>query len=162
MALIPNRDKPVKGFVGTWANMESANSVTGIAEASFAAATPVTQGSADDGVVALTGGNRFAGIALANVDMIGAPDDGTPTFSVGEKLGVADMGAVFVTAGPGVSAGLNPFYDPSTGRYAGTSATGRLPLPGCEFDESAADGEVVALRIRLVPGAADVEAVTGG
>ena len=38
--------------------------------------------------------------------------------------------------------------------------TGRLPLPTCEFDESAADGQPVALRIRVLPGAANVTAAS--
>lgn len=163
MALIPNaanRFKPARGIVGTWANMEEDNARTGFAESEFAAGVPVMLGAAEMGVAPLTGGNRFIGIALRTVDMLGTPTaDGAPTFRVADTLGIADMGTVFVLAGTGVTEGATPFYDPATRKYHGTSATGRLPLPTCEFDESAGDGEPVALRIRVLPGAADVTAV---
>lgn len=161
MALIPNRLAPARGVIGTWANMETSNARTGIAEASFAAAVPLAKGVADDGVVALTTGNRFIGVALGNVDMLGTPAaDGSATFATGETLGFADQGVVFVLAGAGVVAGATPFYEVATRKYHGASATGRLPLPTCEFDGTATDGEPVALRVRLLPGAANVTAET--
>lgn len=162
MALIPNaanRFKPARGIVGTWANMEEDNARTGFAESQFASAVPLMLGTGEMGVTPLTTGNRFIGIALRTVDMDGTPtDDGAATFEVGDLLGVADMGTVFVLAGEDVTEGAVPFYDPATRKYHGTTDEGRLPLPTCEFDESAADGEPVALRIRVLPGAADVTA----
>lgn len=162
MALIPNaanRFKPARGVVGTWANMEEDNARTGFAESQFASAVPLMLGTGEMGVAPLTTGNRFIGIALRTVDMDGTPTaDGAATFEVGDLLGVADMGTVFVLAGEDVTEGTVPFYDPATRKYHGTTAAGRLPLPTCEFDESAADGEPVALRIRVLPGAADVTA----
>lgn len=162
MALIPNpanRFKPARGIVGTWANMEEDNARTGFAESEFAAAVPLMKGTGEMGVAPLADGNRFIGIALRTVDMLGtATTDGDPTFRVGDLLGVADMGTVFVLAGEGVTEGATPFYDPATRKYHGATAAGRLPLPTCEFDESAADGEPVALRIRVLPGAAAVTA----
>lgn len=161
-ALIPNaanRFKPARGIIGTWANMEEDNARTGVAESQFAAAVPLMKGTGDMDVVPLTTGNRFVGISLGTVDMYGTPtSDEAETFRVGDLLGVADMGVVFVLAGASVTAGATPFYDPATRKYHGVTATGRLPLPTCEFDESAADGEPVALRIRVLPGAADVTA----
>lgn len=163
MALIPNaanRFKPARGIIGTWANMEEDNARTGFAESEFAAAIPLMLGDGEMGVAPLATGNRFIGVALRTVDMFGTPTaDGEPTFRVGDLLGVADMGTVFVLAGASVTEGATPFYDPATRKYHGASATGRLPLPTCEFDESAADGEPVALRIRVLPGAANVTAV---
>lgn len=159
MALIPQRTAMPRGIVGTWANMEEDNARTMFAGSEFPAAVPMMQGDAEMTSVPLTTGNRFIGIALATNTMYGAPlADGTPTFAVGDLLGVADMGTVFVLAGEDVTEGAVPFYDPATRKYHGTSDTGRLPLPTCEFDESAADGEPVALRIRVLPGAADVTA----
>lgn len=161
MALIPNRLSPQRGIVGTWANMEEDNARTGVAESQFAAAVPLTKGVADDGVVPLTTAKRFIGISLANVNMGGtATSDGYSTFEVGEQLGVADMGLVFVLAGASVVGGATPFYDPATRKYHGATAAGRLPLPTCEFDGTAADGEPVALRVRVLPGAANVTAAT--
>lgn len=157
MALIPTRTTVARGIVGTWANMEEDNARTGFAGAEFAAGVPVMKGTGDMVYVPLEDGGRFAGIALRSVDMDGTPTaDGEATFSVGQLFGIADMGTVYVLAGDDVTEGANVFYDPATRKYHGSSAAGLLPLPGCEFDEAAADGEVVALRIRLTPGAEPV------
>lgn len=162
MALIPNaanRFKPARGIVGTWANMEEDNARTGFAESEFTAGIPLMLGTGEMGVAPLATGNRFIGIALRTVDMYGTPtSDGEATFRIGDTLGVADMGTVFVQAGAGVTEGALPFYDPATRKFHGATATGRLPIPECEFDESAADGEPVALRIRIVPGSTNVTA----
>lgn len=159
MALIPNATTMPRGIVGTWANMEEDNARTVFAGAEFAAAVPLMLDDAEMTAVPLTTGNRFIGIALANNTMYGAPlADGTHTYAEGDLLGVADMGTVFVLAGEDVTEGAVPFYDPATRQYHGTTAAGRLPLPNCEFDESAAEGEPVALRVRVVPGTSNVTA----
>ena len=159
MALIPQRTTVPRGTIGTWANMEEDNARTMFAGSEFAAAVPLALGATEMTAVPLTTGNRFIGIALANNTMYGTPlADGTPTYAEGDLLGVADMGTVFVLAGEDVTEGAVPFYDPATRKYHGTTAAGRLPLPNCEFDESAAEGEPVALRIRVVPGTSDVTA----
>lgn len=159
MALIPNATTMPRGIVGTWANMEEDNARTVFAGSEFAAAVPLALGATEMTAVPLTTGNRFIGIALANNTMYGAPlADGTPTYAEGDLLGVADMGTVFVLAGEDVTEGAVPFYDPATRKYHGATGTGRLPLPNCEFDESAAEGEPVALRIRVVPGTSNVTA----
>lgn len=160
MALIPNATIMPRGIIGTWANMEEDNARTGVAGSSFAAGVPLTNGSAEGEFVPLTTGKRFTGIALRTVDMLGTPTaDGAATFAVGELLGVADMGTVFVLAGEDVTEGAKPFYDPTTRKFHGASATDLLPLDGCEFDEAAAEGSAVGLRIRLVLGSAAVTAV---
>lgn len=160
--LIPNaanRFAPSRGVIGTWANMEEDNARTMFAGSVFAAAVPVMLGAEEMQAVPLTTGNRFIGIALATNTMGGtATADGAATFAVGDLFGVADMGTVFVLAGAGVVEGAVPYYDPATRKYHGATAAGRLPLPTCEFDESAADGEPVALRIRVLPGADNVTA----
>ena len=159
MAIVPNSSAMARGVVGTWANMEEDNARTVFAEAEFAAGVPVMLGNDEMGAVPLTTGNRFIGIALGTNDMGGTPtDDGVATFAVGDLFGVADMGTVFVLAGGDVTEGAVPFYDPATRKYHGVTAEGRLPLPACEFDESASDGQPVALRIRVLPGAAAVTA----
>ena len=160
MALIPNRDKPARGFVGTWADMSEDNARTGIAGSSFAAGVPLTNGSAEGEFIPLTTGKRFTGIALSTVDMAGTPTgDGAPTFKPGQIFGIADMGTVFVLAGAGVTEGATPYYEPATRKFHGASASGRLPLTECEFDGAAANGTPVALRLRLTPGGANVTAV---
>jgi len=148
-----------RGVVGTWANMEEDNARTGFAGAEFAAGVPVMKGTGEMVYVPLEDGGQFAGIALRTVDMDGTPTaDGAATFAEGQLFGIADMGTVFVLAGDDVTEGADVFYDPATSKYHGATAAGRLPLPSCEFDETAADGEPVALRIRLTPGAAPVAA----
>lgn len=159
MALIPTRTTMARGVVGTWANMEEDNARTGFAGAEFAAGIPVALGDDEMVFVPLEDGDRFAGIALATIDMQGTPTaDGAATFREGDLFGIADMGTVFVLAGDDVTEGANVFYEPATRKFHGASAAGLLPLAGCEFDETAADGEPVALRIRLTPGAAPVTA----
>lgn len=158
MALIPQRTTMSRGTIGTWANMEEDNARTVFAGSEFAAAVPLMLDAAEMTAVPLTTGNRFIGIALATNTMYGTPVDDVATFAVGDLLGVADMGTVFVLAGEDVTEGAVPFYDPATRQYHGTTDAGRLPLPNCEFDESAAAGEPVALRVRVLPGAANVTA----
>lgn len=160
MALIPNATTMPRGIIGTWANMEEDNARTGVASAVFASGIPLQRATGDREVAPLTTDNVFIGIALRTVDMLGTPTaDGAATFAAGDLLGVADMGTVFVLAGASVTEGAKPFYDPATRKFHGESATGRLPLTGCEFDEAAAEGRAVGLRIRLVPGSAAVTAV---
>lgn len=157
MALIPTRTTVARGIVGTWANMEEDNARTGFAGSEFPAGVPVMKGPGDMVYVPLEDGGRFAGIALRAEDMDGPLNaDGDPTFRVGQLFGIADMGTVYVRAGDGVTEGANVYYDPATRKYHGVAYPGMLPLPGCEFDEAAADGEPVALRIRLTPGAEPV------
>ena len=161
MALVPNATAMPRGIVGTWANMEEDNARTMFAESVFTGGVPLMLGTKEMNAVPLTDGNRFIGISLNGVDMYGAEtSDGAPTFQVGDLLGVADMGTVFVLAGDNVTEGAVPYYDPTTRKFEGASDDGLLPLNDCEFDESAADGEPVALRIRLTPGAAVVTAVS--
>lgn len=156
---IPIRSEMAAGFVGTWANMEERNARSMFAESNFTGGVPLALGDAEMNVVPLTTGKRFIGISLTTVDMYGPTlSDGSATFRVGDLLGVADMGTVFVLAGEGAVEGANVFYDAATRKFHGASAAGRLPLPDCEFDTTAADGSPVALRIRIVPGSAAVEA----
>lgn len=159
MALIPTpQAKPAIGYPGMWANMEECNSFTAFAGAALGYGVPVAKGTGDMDVVPLTTGNRFIGISLSNVYTTGTPVNGAERYGVGDKLGVADMGVVFVTAGGSVTKGALAYYLPSDGKYYAASGTGRLPLPNAEFDGSAADGQPVQLRIRIAPGGANVTA----
>ena len=160
--IIPNAVNPFQmpvGVVGAWANMEEDNARTAFAESQFASAIPLMKGTGEEGALPLTTGNRFIGIALRTNDMLGTPTaDGEPTFRIGDLFGVADMGTVFVLAGASVTRGANAFYDPATRKFHGATATGRLPLPTVEFDTNATEGQPVGLRIRVLPGAANVTA----
>lgn len=165
MALLPApRRSMVVGAVGAWANMEECNSFTAFAQSEFGYGIPVMFGNttgANMNVVPLTTGNRIAGISLANNNPTGIPNsDDQERYGVGDCLGVADEGVMFVRAGAGVVKGAVPFYETATGRWHGTSATGRLPIPGARFDDAAAAGSPVALKFRIDPGAAVVTAAS--
>lgn len=154
--------KPAKGYPGMMANMEEWNAFTAFAEGStIGFGQPVMKGTGDDQVALLEADNRFIGITRANIDS-GAPagtDGGV--YAAGRTLGVIDEGVIFVTAGAAVTKGQPVYWLPSSGRYFGASATGRILLTGCEFDDSAAAaGDVVAVRVRITPGAANVTAAT--
>lgn len=162
MALIPQptRTTPAAGYPGMWQNMEECNSFTAFAEEEFGFGIPLALGTGEMGVVELTDGERFVGISLSNIYTSGTPVDGQEIYGVGDKLGVADEGVLFVRAGGTIAKGDVPFYDPTDKSYYAASATGRLPLPNCEFDGSGIAGEAVALRVRIVPGGEAVEAAT--
>lgn len=165
MAILPEpRAKMAVGAVGQWANMEECNSFTATAQSSFGYGVPLAKGNsngADLNVVPLTTGNQFVGISLANVYTTGTPNaNGQEQYGVGDILGVADEGVIFVRAGDDVVKGAKPFYDPATGLWHGASDTGLLPIPGARFDDAAASGEPVALKFRVDPGAANVTAAT--
>lgn len=154
--------KPAKGYPGMMANMEEWNAFTAFAEgATVGFGQPVMKGTGDDQVALLESGGRFVGITRSNIDS-GAPataDGGL--YAADRTMGVVDMGVIFVTAGAAITKGQLVYWDPTSGRYFGASATGRILLTGCEFDDSAtAAGEVVAVRVRITPGAAVVTAAT--
>lgn len=155
--------KPAKGYPGMLANMEEWNAFTAFAEDVTANplgfGQPVMKGTGDDQVKKLATGNRFLGITRSHIDSgkVAAADNGQ--YAEGRILAVVDMGVIFVTAGAAVTKGQLVYWLPSSGRYFGASATGRIPLTGCEFDDSAAAaGDVVAVRVRITPGAANVTA----
>lgn len=161
MALIPtplNTQKPLAGYPGLPQNMEECNSFTAFAEAGFGYGVPMMAGADPMGVVELATANRFIGISLANIYTSGAPVGGNEQYGVGDKLGVADEGVVWVMAGGTIVKGQNVFFNKTNKKYYGASATGYLPLPNCEFDGDAAADTVVALRVRVVPGGANVTA----
>ena len=121
------------GNIGAWANMEECNSFTGFAESEFGFGVPLTFGNtsgANMNVKPLAAGQVFRGISLANTGTSGAPVNGQARYGIGQTLGVADEGVIFVRAGAGVVKGAKPFYDAATGLWHGASATGRLPDSG--------------------------------
>lgn len=165
MAILPDpRVKMIAGAIGAWANMEECNSFTGFAESEFGYGVPLAFGTANTGanmgVKPLTTGNVFVGVALANTDPTGTPASGSERYGIGDCLGVADEGVMFVRAGASVTKGAKPFYEVATGLWHGATGTGRLPIPGCRFDDAAASGEPVALKLRVDPGAAAVTAAS--
>lgn len=168
MAILPDpRLKMAVGSVGQWANMEECNSFTGFAESSFGFGIPLSFGTAAPGprgadmyVKPLVTGGVFCGVSLTNIETNADDVNGQSRYAIGDCLGVADEGVMFVRAGAGVVKGAKPFYDVATGLWHGASATGRLPIPGARFDDAAASGEPVALKLRVDPGAAAVTAAS--
>lgn len=166
MALIPApKDKPVAGLPGQFQNMEEWNAftafVTGTATKPIGFGHPVSiAGQAGDGtatVKALATTEVFAGITRENITTGGTD---TVTYGDNDIIGVADEGVIFVLAGGTVTKGAKPFFDPSDNKYYAASATGRLALPNCEFDQSGVADQAVPLRLRIVPGGAAVTAAT--
>lgn len=167
MALIsqPTNTKPAAGYPGMWQNMEECNSFTAFASEEMGFAVPVTfePGATDSeagmGVEVLTVGSVFQGITLSNIYTSGTPTSaGDEMYGIGDILGVADEGVLFVKAGSSVAKGNPVFWDPATGLYHGSTATGRIKLPNTQFDAAGAANDAVALKIRLVPGGAAVTA----
>lgn len=168
MAILPDpRLRPAIGAVGAWANMEECNAFSGFAESEFGYGIPLSFGTAAPGprganmyVKPLVTGAVFCGVSLTNINPTGTAVNGQDRYGVGDLLGVADEGVLFVRAGTGVVKGAKPFYDPATGLWHGATAAGRLPIPGARFDDAAASGEPVALKLRVDPGAAAVTAAS--
>lgn len=167
MALIPAPlTKPARGLPGQFQNMEEWNAftafVSGTATKAIGFGHPVmAAGVAGDGtaqVAALATGNRFIGITRENISTGNATDQ--TIYADGDIIGVADEGVIFVLAGGTITKGQAVFFNPTNNSYYGASAAGYLPLPNCEFDGSAAAGEVVPLRLRIVPGGANVTAAS--
>lgn len=163
MALIMQGVTPAAGYPGMWANMETCNSFTGVAESEFGFAVPLAWGAtAGDSVVPLTDGNRFVGISLSNIYTSGEPtgtgNDATQNYGEADILGVATMGCLFVGVGEDVERGDLPFYDPADGLYYAAAGAGRLPLPQAEFDGPGAADGVAVLRLNITPGGEEVTA----
>lgn len=165
MALLPiAKTKPAKGSPGQFQNMEEWNAfsafVTGTATKAIGFGQPVSSaGSAGDGtalVKALATGERFIGITRESIATSNLNDQ--TLYADGDLAGVADEGVIFGLAGGTITKGQNVFYAPTTNTYFGASASGRLPLPNCEFDGPAAATDVVPIRLRIVPGGAVVTA----
>lgn len=159
MALIPAPLlRPLAGLPGQWQNMEECNAFTAYAGAAIAFGQALMKGATDDAVIPLTTGNKFVGIAQENIYTSGEPVDDQPRYGVGDILGVADMGVIFVEVAADVVKGNAVWYLPSSGLYYAATGTGRMLLPGCEFDQSGASGAYVPIRIRIRPGEAAITA----
>ena len=167
MAILPTPlTKPAKGLPGQFQNMEEWNAfsafVSGTATKAIGFGVPVSRnGQASDGTVnvrALATTQVFAGITREHITASGDTDP--PVYADGDLIGVADEGVIFGLAGAALTIGGNVFWNPTTNRYVAAAAAGVLPLPGCSYDQSAASGEVVPIRLRVAPGAAAVTAGT--
>lgn len=167
MALMPApKLKPAAGLPGQFQNMEEWNAfsafVTGTSTKAIGFGHPVSSaGVAGDGtalVKALATGERFIGITRENITTGNSANQ--TVYADNDLIGVADEGVIFVLAGGTITKGDSVFFNPADNSFYGATATGYLPLAGCEFDGSAVAGAVVPLRLRIVPGGANVTAAT--
>lgn len=167
--LIPNPlDKPLAGRPGQFQNMEEWNAYSAFVSDTETKAVgfghPVSiAGQAGDGtaiIKALETGEVFAGITRENICTGTASDviDATTTYADNDLIGVADEGVIFVLAGGTITKGQKAFFNPADDKFYGASASGYLPLPNCEFDQSAVADQPVPLRLRIVPGGTAVTA----
>lgn len=167
MALMPApKSKPAIGLPGQFQNMEEWNAftafVTGSATKAIGFGHPVSSaGTAGDGtalVKALETGERFIGITRENITTGNLADQ--TLYADNDCIGVADEGVILVLAGGTITKGQSVFFNPTNNKYYGASAAGYLPLAGCEFDGPAVADAVAPLRLRIVPGGANVTAAT--
>lgn len=165
MALLPApKSKPAKGKPGQFQNMEEWNAftafVTGTSTKAIGFGVPVSRdGQASDGTVnvrALASTQVFAGITRENITTNGTTQS---VYADGELIGVADEGVIFGLVGTGgVTIGGAVWWDPADNTYKSGTASGRMLLNNCSYDQSAAAGEVVPIRLRISPGAAAITA----
>lgn len=169
MALLPDpKVKPAKGSPGQFQNMEEWNAfsafVTGTSTKAIGFGNPVSRsGVRSDGtatVKALATTEVFVGVARENIVTGSTGTDASTTYADDDLIGIADEGVIFGLAGAALTAGGNVFWDPATNTYVAATGAGILPLPNCSYDQSAASGDVVAIRLRVVPGGAAVTAGT--
>lgn len=167
MALMPApKTKPAAGLPGQFQNMEEWNAFTAFVSDTSTKAIgfghPVSiAGQAGDGtaiVKALATTEVFAGITRENITTGATGSNATTTYADGDVIGVATKGVIFVMAGGTVSAGGKVFFDPSDNTYVGSAGSGILPLPNCEFDQDGTDGNVVPIRLNVIPGGTAVTA----
>lgn len=90
--------------------------------------------------VTFTANADFLGLAILNPAV--PPDADTPdAYPVGFTGAFLTMGPMYVTAGASVADGDNVYWNPATKRY--TSNTSHVRIPGCKFDTSGGDGDIV-------------------
>lgn len=90
------------------------------------------------------GGTLFRGITIEDKTLIRREGEAVDTFRKGDSVGLLTAGVIWVTAGGAVRAGAQASFNPATKRFV---EGGAFPLPNASYDTSAADGEIVQLRI---------------
>lgn len=95
--------------------------------------------------VTLTANAALLGIVVMdrNVPALAATPDAVPQYKTASIL---NEGVVWVTAGATVADGDQAYWNPATSRYTNTST--HVVMPGCYFDTSGVNGDLVRLAIR--------------
>lgn len=130
------------GFVGMRANMETWNTITGLAEGDpIGYGQPVMQGTAGEQVELYDGTGIFRGITEANIV---APAN---TYENGQNTPVCNYGVIWVEAGGACTIRGPVGWNATTGQY---SNAGTVAIPGAVFDSAATTaGELV--KVRIIP-----------
>ncbi len=141
------------GTVGRRVNMEEWNAITCHPEAAeITEAMPVMTGTeGDESIVPYDGSGRFRGIT--EVDQVTVYDaDGF--YPIGHNVPVMTSGVIWAIAAASVTAGDSVYFVTASGQYHNTTDTGRVEIPGAEFDSSAEADGLVKIRLRATPGGA--------
>lgn len=97
--------------------------------------------------VTYTANNKLMGIAVIDPSVPAVPASGSPdAFPQYYTTSIMNEGLVWVTAGASVADGDQAYWNPATSRFTNTAT--HIKLPGCFFDSTATDGNLVKLAIR--------------
>lgn len=101
---------------------------------------PVNQGAADHGCKVTAGTAAILGVTVMDRS---TSDD---TFAEDASARIMTKGVIWVTAGEAVAAGDPVYVTASSGAWKKTEAS-NVAVPNARYDTSAANGELVALRL---------------
>jgi len=146
-------DAPEIGRPGDLVNGEEFNTLSRVVEtaAGVGFGVPVARGNADLGCIAFAASTKFLGITRR--DKAASPKDGDK-FAQHRTAAILDDGVIFGLAGAALSDGGNVFWHIADENYVAAAGSGILEVPGCEYDSSVSDGEIVKIRVRKTTPAA--------
>lgn len=133
-----NRYMPV-GAAGTWATMTGWDADTYSAEAAIPIGVAVSKGVGVRGCV--KGGTLFVGVSLRDITLLAAVPD---QYQIGNNVGVAIVGDIWVVVGDNVTARTAVKYDTATGQLGATSGT---VIVGAVWMTSASAGGLAVCRL---------------
>jgi len=137
----------VAGFPGMVANGEESNRLSRTVEdaAGIAFGKAAFRGATDRGCTATPAAGKFMGITIADAGVVPTLDQTTADiYQQYATAGLLNEGVIFVTAGAAVAAG-DQAYVTSAGAITNVSSSNTL-IPA-KFDEAAASGAIVRLRV---------------
>lgn len=136
-----------KGYPGMVANGETSNRISRTVEdaAGIAFGKAVFRGSGDHGVTATPAANTFMGVTIADVGVVAPVGGDADEYAQYATAGILNEGCIYVVAGEAVTDGAAA-YVTAAGAFVDTS-TSNTAIPAV-FDETAASGAIVRLRVR--------------
>ena len=138
-----------KAYAGGLYDLNPADIVTGIVEsASIEFGAGVQRGTNDRQILAGGGGaaNLF-GISIRSVDREINKATGETKYLDEESAGVLRDGYVWVTCIDGCTPGATVFVNDTDGTFRATTSAGFTQATNCEFQSTAAAGELAVLKI---------------